>query len=263
MKKLEWTGKLLHSILISLIERYRTGIWESAACRIIFSDWCHIRLRQKNCGVCGDTNGKNVRESDGRVDGGPSGCSVIRRTSGKNDSDWICGDEDFRGSTADGTDIKKVMFFFYVERCTGLMNEIVKKTKKTPAKEIEKAGRLLSLSRREIRRRSMELKFSSSYPEIWQNVMGRGLVIATSCTCGNSTLRFQLVRRCLTFWSGVTMLNCWRTTRRSRPFKKKNQKMNIGASGNWNVRWRACSFTDLPSAQIRRRFCDCPEKGRL
>lgn len=137
-KKPDWTGKLLHSILISLIVRCRTGIWESAVCPIIFSAWCHIRLRQKNRGVRGNTNGKYVREPYGRFDGGSSGNSVIRRTSGKKDSDWIWGGEGFRGSTADGTDIKRVMFFFYVERCIGLMNGFVKKTMKTSAKEIGK-----------------------------------------------------------------------------------------------------------------------------
>lgn len=142
-KKPDWTGKLLHSILISLIVRCRTGIWESAVCPIIFSAWCHIRLRQKSCTVRGntipdDTNGKNVREPDGRFDGGSSGYSVIRRTPGKKDSDWTCCGDNFRESTADGTDIKRVMFFFYVERCIGLMNGFVKKTMKTSAKEIGK-----------------------------------------------------------------------------------------------------------------------------
>ena len=43
-----------------------------------------------------------------------------------------------------GTDITRVLYFFYVGRKIILTNGFIKKTKKTPAAEIEKAKRYRS-----------------------------------------------------------------------------------------------------------------------
>ena len=53
-----------------------------------------------------------------------------------------------------GSDITRVLYFFYVDRCIILTNWFIKKTQKTPSKEIERAKKYRAdyLHRRESRK---------------------------------------------------------------------------------------------------------------